>query len=415
MTYLRTVRASGIDPIILDGGDFLFTLSDYKSNKYRRRQMLEKARLLVEAYNRFGYAAAAVAECDLALGLDALKRIQKEMDFPLLCANLIDEETGSPVFPPSTVIERSGVKVGVVAAMLELRGNYLKRVAPSTRITPPLEAIRREVERISGEVDLVFLLGHINRKDIDRIADELPAVDFILEPNSFAGNTAIWVTRDENFVERNGGVLLKVSGQGASVGRIDVTLRKKGAPWALAAGEGAETANIYRPKLVELAPHIGRHAGMQKMVEAYLRSTRFVNLAPEDDDDFQASTAYLTGERCAACHLEQHTFWERTAHARAYATLERTGDQFRYDCIPCHVVGYGETFVDAHKPGPYINVQCESCHGTNPRHAEDPTAHPWPQVDQSPCWACHNPRETRVAFFPEQKMPIIRCPPLEQE
>ena len=58
--------------------------------------MDEKAQLLIDAYNRFGTAAACLGEHDMALGLDRLIELNEKMKFPLLCANLSREDGTKP-------------------------------------------------------------------------------------------------------------------------------------------------------------------------------------------------------------------------------------------------------------------------------------------------------------------------------
>ena len=200
------------------------------------------------------------------------------------------------------------------------------------------------------------------------------------------------------------------------MGRLDVKLQKKGQAWKdVEAATGGE--NSYTGTVTELSSLFGEDPGMKRLTETYRRSTRFVKLS-EDEIAWKKSKRFLTVETCQGCHEEQTTFWQGTTHAHAYATLEKTGDEFRYDCMPCHVLAYGETFIDAHEVGEFKNVQCESCHGTNPRHPLDPERVPWPRndkgrlVDDKPCWACHNPAVTRVAFTPREMIPKIACPPM---
>ena len=98
-----------------------------------------------------------------------------------------------------------------------------------------------------------------------------------------------------------------------------------------------------------------------------------------------------------------------TMHGRAYSTLEKSGDEFRYDCLSCHTLGYGETFLDAHKVGPYKDVQCESCHGTNPRHADDPEKYTWAKVKETNCLICHNPKHLGMEFDFKAKRVTDTC------
>ena len=51
MTYVRGVQCSGVDPLLVDGGDFLFSLGDSRGSDFRRRQNLEKSKARVSLVN----------------------------------------------------------------------------------------------------------------------------------------------------------------------------------------------------------------------------------------------------------------------------------------------------------------------------------------------------------------------------
>ena len=378
--------------------------------------MVEKAKLIIEAYNRMGYDACAVAECDLVMGLDTLRSLHPKMKFELLCANLVDKESGKTIFPGSTVVERGGTRVGVIGLLMDtLLPSFTKKVMPTAKLTPPIEALTVELERLPKDLDAVFVLAHVDRTVADQIAMKFPQVDFILEPNSWSGTDAVWIRDGNRFQTLEGRVLLKIDGQGAHVGRLDVDFRERTRPWVPAgeAGSAEGNTNVFAGTDVELAPHIGRNPSLQRLVEAFLASTRFVEV--EADESFKPSEDHLTADTCMACHPDQYAFWKTTEHASAYETLEKSGDEFRYDCIPCHVLDYGETFVEAKNVGKYKDVQCESCHGTNPKHPQDPAAHQWPRVSDKACWGCHNPRVTQAAFRPRDAFPKVKCPPLTRD
>ena len=91
-------------------------------------------------------------------------------------------------------------------------------------------------------------------------------------------------------------------------------------------------------------------------------------------------------------------------------SLVETDDQHRYDCIGCHALGYGEAFLDTTAIGKFADVQCESCHGTNPKHLEAPEEHSFERVKRSDCLVCHNEEQTLAKFNFGQAKPIVQCP-----
>ena len=71
--------------------------------------------------------------------------------------------------------------------------------------------------------------------------------------------------------------------------------------------------------------------------------------------------------------------WRKSAHAEAYATLEKLDPPRNFDpeCVSCHVVGwnpgkffpYQGGYLSPKKTPHLTNVGCEDCHGPGQRHA----------------------------------------------
>lgn len=82
---------------------------------------------------------------------------------------------------------------------------------------------------------------------------------------------------------------------------------------------------------------------------------------------------------CGSCHVGQQAKWKQTAHADAFATLEKSGSMQGY-CQACHTVNdRGNALSDTlagwrtTKDKRYHDVQCESCHGAGLAHIQQPT------------------------------------------
>lgn len=89
--------------------------------------------------------------------------------------------------------------------------------------------------------------------------------------------------------------------------------------------------------------------------------------------------AYIGTEACKTCHPTAWAAWDKTAHAKAWTTLEKAEqDPTRYgwpvtaypDCVSCHVVGFGQQtgFVSFAETPQLAAVGCERCHGPGSDH-----------------------------------------------
>ena len=101
---------------------------------------------------------------------------------------------------------------------------------------------------------------------------------------------------------------------------------------------------------------------------------------------------YLGIDECETCHPAAVKFWKTTVHAKAWQELVAVNKQWSYDCISCHVTGYGKAGGSAMAHVDKLSdVQCEVCHGPGSLHAgrpklvKIPVASPGKEL----CLGCH--------------------------
>ena len=109
-------------------------------------------------------------------------------------------------------------------------------------------------------------------------------------------------------------------------------------------------------------------------------------------------------------HPAAVAFWNSTAHANAWSTLEARNKTFDAECVACHVTGWetpgGATIGHTAK---LENVQCEVCHGPGKAHAEAGggktllTA----QHQASNCATCHNEHHSPRFSYPTYRERIL--------
>jgi predicted CXXCH cytochrome family protein len=90
------------------------------------------------------------------------------------------------------------------------------------------------------------------------------------------------------------------------------------------------------------------------------------------------SNAATKRTTCGNCHVGKQGFWENTAHAGAWTTLQASGVADT-ECEACHSVSSRGNRIDAENVGwvatqndRYKDVQCESCHGPGLNHVLNP-------------------------------------------
>ncbi len=137
------------------------------------------------------------------------------------------------------------------------------------------------------------------------------------------------------------------------------------------------TGSFFRYTVKEMSPGVGKDDAIDGEMLAYYKKVdeanklAFAGRMPPPVTGDQAS--YIGVAACATCHANAKTFWDKTAHARAYATLSTQFKEFNLDCVSCHVTGYEQpggstvTHVDG-----LADVQCEVCHGPGSKHRASP-------------------------------------------
>jgi hypothetical protein len=157
--------------------------------------------------------------------------------------------------------------------------------------------------------------------------------------------------------------------------------------------------SFFTYRLVEIRESLGVDSQAAKHMSSYYKRVNehnreaFKDVLPKPAEPGKAS--YVGLEACTKCHAEERAFWDKTGHAKAYATLEKQDKQFNLECVGCHVTGYempggsNVTHVDKLK-----DVQCETCHGPGSLHVDSPNDKALLQVvpQKTLCApACHHP------------------------
>ena len=140
----------------------------------------------IDFLNAAGVGASAVGNHEFDQGQDDLMdRIVPNSEFPILGANVYKED-GTHLLPPSTVIEKNGVKIGFVGTVAT---STVQKVSPSAvaglDFRDPVAETNTEAQRLkdSGEADVVIALFH---EDAARYVDGFDEdyVDFLFGGDS---------------------------------------------------------------------------------------------------------------------------------------------------------------------------------------------------------------------------------------
>lgn len=154
-TLIKETRAKEETSFLLDSGD-IFTGSLAKKTQ---------GKLSFDLYSAMGYDAITLGNHEFEYGWEALKQNMPRAAYPVLNANIKFEQNDAPFAQPYTIIERDGVRVGIIGVMgIDAFYNTMwKGNRKGLTVDDPIEVTQYWVDKIRGEVDMVVVLTHQNK------------------------------------------------------------------------------------------------------------------------------------------------------------------------------------------------------------------------------------------------------------
>ena len=229
-TLIRELRKTEPNTFLFDSGD-IFTGALSK---------LTGGELAFELMITMGYDAMAIGNHEFEYGAEILAREKDRAPFPVLGANLFYRGTSHPFAQPHAVLERNGVRIGVIGIMGPDAATAIipSFIAPLD-VTDPAEAVQRSVNELRDDVDLIVLLTHQGKtapmqtdaeidprlqRDIDadvRLAGAVEGIDVLLAGHADAG------TPEPVVHEKTGTLIMQTYGQATYLGYLRLTLDRE--------------------------------------------------------------------------------------------------------------------------------------------------------------------------------------------
>ncbi len=419
---LDELRAEGRPVFHLDAGNML--VEGYATGG--RGDTRDRARLMIELSAMVGLDVLCPGPADLlALEPKRLQATLSQRDVALVSSTWL-EKGGGPLFEPSVVIERDGVRLGVVG--LSARpGDPAWRERIHYR--DAVASARSAIETLPDDLDLVVALSNLDDDEANRVARQVPGLAAVLS----VANDAMDSPRN-----KGRGLVIEVPSRGRYVTLVRVrSATNPGAALDLDSTEflDLETRDNIADKkrrlerrgellperdIQVLADHESRltkeAAGRNlAYVVDYPMGTRYrgdpgttaaidsfkdrvIARAIEDLEEEQrrpdGPPRYVSSSPCFPCHAEQYGRWALTSHTRALEVLIPRGEHENPECLSCHTTGFavegGWATIDAENIRKFKAVQCEACHGPLEGHPEDEEVQPTIPT-RTTCERCHDP------------------------
>ncbi|MGH1545329.1 bifunctional metallophosphatase/5'-nucleotidase [Vibrio cholerae] len=276
-TKVKTIRQEQPNVILVDAGDtiqgnFVETFKD------------EAIDPMMLGFNEMKYDVWVLGNHEFDFGLKVLNRSLTQFKGRSLASN-IQRPDGNPFLPGYTIIERGGIKIGVIGMdtpMTQVFAEGTNRLEGMTFTNPTLE-VQKIIKQIDPQVDAIVLVAHMgieNENDITNtgvtdIANGNPELDAIV-----AGHMHTLI--DKAVV--NGVIITEPDKYGRALSRIDLQFEEQNGKFTL----------INKDSLTYKIKDITSDSKMESLYEPYHKRLREmanreiaqlsgVNLVPENE------------------------------------------------------------------------------------------------------------------------------------
>lgn len=217
---------------MLDSGDAFFK-ADILPNNTREADIL-KAETILSGYERIGYDCINVGGFDFANGKEFLFGLQNTSKIPFISANIVDTETAQPVFDPYVIVERQGMKIGIMGL-----SDHLPAHVEGLGVDDVFSSGKRYLAEVEQKSDITIILANVDRKITKDLRKHFPSANYI-----FLSKTRSR-TQPGN-IQPEGPMIYSTGIQGKYLAKVDVSFRNGNEPILYTSPKNAELERINR-------------------------------------------------------------------------------------------------------------------------------------------------------------------------
>lgn len=225
-TQVHKVRAQQPNVILVDAGD---TIQGNFVETFKN----DKTSPMILGFNALDYDVWVMGNHEFDFGLKVLATPLSQFKGTALAGNIV-WDSGKPYLPAYKIVERQGVKIGIIGMDTPMTAEFAKgtdRIDGLT-FTDPVQAVKKVIQQIHGQVDAIVLVAHMgidneNQRpgtgvgDIARANPELAAI--------VAGHMHVKV--DKEVI--NGVIVTEPDKYGRALSRIDLQFEQQNGKYVL--------------------------------------------------------------------------------------------------------------------------------------------------------------------------------------
>ncbi|CAI1099947.1 bifunctional metallophosphatase/5'-nucleotidase [Serratia proteamaculans] len=225
-TQVHQVRAQQPNVILVDAGD---TIQGNFVETFKN----DKTSPMILGFNALDYDVWVMGNHEFDFGLKPLSTSLNQFKGTALAGNIL-WDSGKPYLPAYKIIERQGVKIGIIGMDTPMTAEFAKGTdrVKGLNFTDPVQAVKQVIQQIQGKVDAIVLVAHMgidneNQRpgtgvgDIARANPELAAI--------VAGHMHVKV--DKEVI--NGVIVTEPDKYGRALSRIDLQFEQHNGKYVL--------------------------------------------------------------------------------------------------------------------------------------------------------------------------------------
>lgn len=154
-TQVKKLRAEQPNLILVDAGD---TIQGNFVETFKH----DAVSPMMLGFNALKYDVWVMGNHEFDFGLPALATPLKQFEGAALAGNIFWDD-GKPYLPAYKIIERQGVKIGIIGMDTPMTAEFAKGTdrIKGLNFTDPVQAVKQVISRIDNQVDAIVLVAHM--------------------------------------------------------------------------------------------------------------------------------------------------------------------------------------------------------------------------------------------------------------
>ncbi len=257
-TLVKQLRAQlktrGTETLLVDAGDF--TDGTPFSTEYHGEAD-------VAAMNATGYDYGTIGNHEFNQPLANLKKLLKQITYPILCANATEIATGKRLAEESAIRQVGPIKVGLFGLTTKSAREY-PGAKDLVLLDDEIETARKMVQKLHAEADIIVAISHAGEFIDNLMAAQVEGLDVIIGGHSHTRLPTggfIWRSEDLKAGEVNGTIIVQDHQWAGELGRLDLLFTKD--------QNGAWHVERYRARLLPITSAIAEDETVAKIVDRF--------------------------------------------------------------------------------------------------------------------------------------------------